>query len=112
MDISYDYLCSVANLTLAWRKARKGKTRKRDVVEFERNLEKNLLALHQELKNKSYQPMPLTTFVLRDPKTRIISKSNFRDRVVHHALINVIGYIFEKGFIRIFGLNTPQLAVE
>ncbi|MEK7501931.1 MAG: reverse transcriptase domain-containing protein [Patescibacteria group bacterium] len=89
----------MANLTLAWRKARKGKTRKKDVIEFERDLIKNLLALHHELKNKIYQPMSLTTFVLRDPKTRVISKSNFRDRVVHHALIEVIEPIFKKGFI-------------
>src|SRR3989344_2086871 len=78
--ISYEQLFSLGNLTLAWRKARKGKTKKKDVIEFEKNLEKNLLELHYELKNKTYFPRKLETFVLRDPKTRVISKSNFRDR--------------------------------
>ena len=41
----------------------------------------------------------MKTFILRDPKTRKISKSAFRDRIVHHALINIIGKIFEKSFI-------------
>ncbi|MEM4259294.1 MAG: hypothetical protein QXS38_00840, partial [Candidatus Pacearchaeota archaeon] len=74
----YNYLCSMGNLTLAWRNARKGKTSTPAVIEFEKDLERNLLNLHNELVSKTYQPKPLTTFVLRDPKTRIISKSDFR----------------------------------
>jgi len=41
----------------------------------------------------------LKTFILRDPKTRKISKSDFRDRIVHHALVFVIEPIFDKTFI-------------
>ncbi len=89
----------MGNLTLAWRKAREGKTSNEDVMEFEKNLELNLLNLHRELTYKTYKPLPLETFVLRDPKTRVISKSDFRDRVVHHAIINVIKKFFEKQFI-------------
>lgn len=84
---------------IAWRKARKGKTRKYYVKEFEKNLIENLLRLYQELKSENYQPKPLVTFILRDPKTRKISKSDFRDRIVHHAIINVLEPIFQKIFI-------------
>ena len=41
----------------------------------------------------------LKTFIFRDPKTRKISKSDFRDRVMHHALINMIEPIFDNSFI-------------
>ena len=68
-------------------------------MEFEKDTIRNLLALHNELRTKTYKPLPLTTFVLRDPQTRVISKSDFRDRVVHHALINVIKPFLEKQFI-------------
>ena len=95
----YCYLSSVANLTLAWRKARKNKTKKPDIIKFEEDLIKNLVNLHYELKNKTYKPKSLKTFILRDPKTRKISKSDFRDRVIHHAVINIIGPIFQKSFI-------------
>ena len=95
----YEYLFSMSNLIIAWRNAHESKTQTPAVIDFERNLEKNLLDLHYELKDKVYKPKPLTTFVLRDPKTRVISKSDFRDRVIHHALILVIGRIFEKTFI-------------
>jgi len=95
----YSQLYSMGNLTLAWRNARKEKGLNKSVLAFEENLEKNLTELHYELKNKTYSPKPLTTFILRDPKTRKISKSDFRDRVVHHALIIIIEKIFDKGFI-------------
>ncbi|MFH1425353.1 MAG: reverse transcriptase domain-containing protein [archaeon] len=88
----------MGNLTIAWRKARENKTKKPDVIEFEKNLTRNLLELHKELKNKIYKPRPLEDFIRRDPKTRKISKADFRDRVIHHALINVIGPEFEKSF--------------
>jgi len=47
----------------------------------------------------TYKPKPLKTFILRDPKTRKISKSDFRDRIIHHTLYNIIEPIFQKTFI-------------
>lgn len=87
------------NLELAHSKARRGKTLKPYVVEFEKNLKENLMQLRSELLLQSYRPEPLKTFILRDPKTRRISKSAFRDRVIHHAVCNVIEPLFEKSFI-------------
>ena len=92
-------LCSYENLYSAFKKARRHKTLKPYVIEFEKNLEDNLLQLRTELLLHSYNPKPLKDFIVRDPKTRKISKSDFRDRVVHHALCNIIEPIFEKSFI-------------
>lgn len=92
-------LCNYENLESAFRKARKHKTKKLYVIEFEKNLKENLLQLRTELLLYAYRPRPLETFILRDPKTRKISKSDFRDRVVHHALCNIIEPIFDKSFI-------------
>jgi len=95
----YQQLCSFRNLELAYKKARKGKRNKKSVQDFEFNLETNLLQLKHELETGTYKPRPLKQFVIRDPKTRLISASDFRDRVVHHALCNIIQPIFEKTFI-------------
>ena len=95
----YPRIYDLNNLMLAWKKAKKGKTKKVYVIEFETNLLENLLKLQNELKFKTYKPKPLKTFILRDPKTRKISASDFRDRIVHHALYNVIEPIFDKTFI-------------
>ncbi len=95
----YNKLISYDNLYLAYQKARKHKTQKLYVIEFEKNLKENLLQLQSELLLKTYQPRPLETFVIRDPKTRTISRSDFRDRVIHHALCNIIQPILERRFI-------------
>jgi RNA-directed DNA polymerase len=95
----YSQIIDIKNLVIAFKKAKKGKTKKPYVIEFQRNFHDNILKLHEELKNQTYKPEPLVNFIVRDPKTRKISKSAFRDRVVHHDLIMIIGHIFEKRFI-------------
>jgi RNA-directed DNA polymerase len=97
--LMYVQVCGFDNLKLAEEKARKHKTLKPYVVKFEAELTKNLAQLQQELLSQAYRPRPLETFILRDPKTRTISKSDFRDRIVHHALCNIIEPLFDKQFI-------------
>ncbi len=95
----YSQIYNISNLLLAWRKARKHKTKKPYVIEFEKDTIGNLFKLHEELKSQIYSPKPFVTFILRDPKTRKISKSAFRDRIIHYALVRVIEPIFDKTFI-------------
>jgi retron-type reverse transcriptase len=95
----YDKIISNDNLQEAWRRARKGKTKKEYVIDFEKDTIGNLFKLHEELKNQTYSPKPLKTFILRDPKTRRISKSAFRDRIVHHALVRVIEPAIDDIFV-------------
>jgi RNA-directed DNA polymerase len=66
---------------------------------FEFDLEGNLLQLQRELEDKTYRPGSYTSFYIHDPKHRLISAAPFRDRVVHHALCNVIESLFERRFI-------------
>ena len=95
----YPELCSKENLALAFQKAQKRKSKKPYVIEFKNNLSKNLELLRQELISETYKPRPLRTFIIRDPKIRKIRKSYFVDRVVHHAICNILEPIFDKRFI-------------
>lgn len=95
----YKKLCSFENLFLAFRKARKGKSKKDYVIKFESDLKNNLKHLQDDLINKTYSPHSLKKFIIRDPKTRTIHSSIFRDRIVHHAIINILDPIYEKIFI-------------
>jgi RNA-directed DNA polymerase len=95
----YAKLCSSGNLYLAYIRARKRKSLKDYVTKFEEHLEENLKQLKHELETLTYKPSKLTVFIIRDPKTRRISASHFRDRVVHHALCNIIAPILSKDFI-------------
>ena len=95
----YGKLCSLNNLEIAFKKARKGKTKRSYVIKFKKNLEKELKKLQDELISLTYYPKSLKRIIIRDPKTRVIHTSAFRDRVIHHALINIIEPLFEKIFI-------------
>jgi retron-type reverse transcriptase len=95
----YDQLCSWQNLLLAYRRASKGKRGHPNVAGFEHRLEDNLLALQRELRDKTYRPGPYDSFRIHEPKRRLISAAPFRDRVVHHALCNIIEPVFERSFI-------------
>lgn len=88
------------NLNLAARLAQKGKRYRENVLEFNYNLEPNLFQLQTELTDKTYRPGAYKTFEIYDPKPRLISAAPYRDRVVHHALCNVIVPRIERSFIR------------
>jgi len=87
------------NLILAARKAQKGKRFRENVLEFNYNLEPNLLQLQAELNDKTYTPGDYKTFNIDDPKPRLISAAPYRDRVIHHALCNIIVPLIERSFI-------------
>jgi retron-type reverse transcriptase len=95
----YAQLCSWDNLYLAWRRAAKGKRGKNPAARFEFRLEDNLSALQGELRRKTYRPGAYHSFTIHEPKRRLISAAPFRDRVVHHALCNLIEPAFERSFI-------------
>ena len=95
----YTLLTSWENLLLAYSKAAKGKRGHANVAAFEYHLEDNLLALQSELRNFTYRPGAYASFHIHEPKRRLISAAPFRDRVVHHALCNLIEPVFEHSFI-------------
>ncbi len=98
-SIMYDQVCAFDNLYEAYLAARKGKRSHPEVAAFEFNLETELIELRRQLLSHTYQPGPYHSFFIHDPKRRLISAAPFRDRVVHHALCNVIEPIFERRFI-------------
>lgn len=95
----YPLICDFENLLWAAKKAQRGKRFQENVAEFNFHLERNLFKLQRELEAQSYQPGPYHTFHIRDPKPRMISAAPYRDRVVHHALCNIIEPILERSMI-------------
>jgi len=87
------------NILSASKKARRSKRYKNSTAEFEFNLENNLINIQNELKNKTYKFGEYREFMIKDPKERIIAAAPYRDRVVHHAVMNIIEPLFDKTFI-------------
>lgn len=87
------------NLRLGWRRARRGKGRATAVADFDLSVEREILRLQQELIEGRYLPGAYRQFTLYERKPRLISAAPLRDRVVHHALMNVIEPPLDKRFI-------------
>ena len=95
----YSQIISFENLLLAAKKAQKGKRYRDNVLAFNYHLESELLQLQSELCNQTYHPQGYRTFQIQEPKPRLISAAPYRDRVVHHALCNIIAPLIESSFI-------------
>ena len=87
-DLFYAYYCT-----------RKNKRNTLGQLEFESNLETNLIDLYNDLISGNYQLTPCICFIIEDPVKREVFASNFRDRIVHHLIYNYLSPIFEKKFI-------------
>jgi hypothetical protein len=85
-----------------WRQSHACRRNKRSTVNalrFELNAEENLLALQQELRERTYRPGASICFVTTGPKPREVFAADFRDRVVHHVLVSRQEPVFEREFI-------------
>jgi retron-type reverse transcriptase len=96
----WDTLVSFENMHEAARRAALGKKKRPDVAAFLLNGETELVELRRELQSGEYRPGVYREFRVRDPKPRLISAAPFRDRVVHHALTQILEPVFESRFSR------------
>ena len=83
----------------AYYDARKNKVPTYACFEFEKSLAHQVETLHNSLMAGTYKPKPYHRFMVYEPKAREISAPAFRDRVVQHAVYNVIRPIFDRCFI-------------
>ena len=95
----FEKIVSFENLLKAARLAQRGKRFKTATARFNFHLERELWRLQEELKEGTYEPGAYRHFTIYEPKKRLISAAPYRDRVVHHALHNVLEPIFDPTFI-------------
>lgn len=96
----FDKIVDYNNLYLAYMKARKNKCRRKEVIQFEQNKHNLLKQLQQQLMKGTYRTSAYKTFTIYEPKERIIFKLPFYpDRIVHHAIMNVLEPIWVSVFI-------------
>lgn len=93
-------ICTFDNALLAYKRARKCKRFRPEVMEFEQNREENLIKAVNAVKNSTYVPGRYKVFTVWVPKQRIIMALPFFDRVIQHMIVNLIEPIFEKQFIK------------
>jgi len=92
----FEEIVSETNFEIAYKKTAKDKRRSHSYLEFKEYATLNLKLLRQEIADKAYIMGDYRQFKIFDPKERLISALPFRDRIVQHAINNVIEPIFEK----------------
>jgi len=95
----HEKICDFENIFNAYLKARRLKRYRSEVLEFSKNLEENLIIIYNELYYMTYKTSKYFEFTVYDPKKRKILALPFKDRVVHHAINNIIEPIFDATFI-------------
>ena len=94
----WDKFISWENLVLAAHKARRGKRSRISVQNFDFDAERELLKLQRQLREQSYCPGIFRTHWIYLPKKRMISVAPYRDRVIHHAVMNILEPILDRHF--------------
>lgn len=90
---------SYGNIYRNYLKCRQNKRNSKDALRFEINAERYILTLERQLQTKEYHPSRCLLFTAQKPKTREIFASPFKDRVVHHILIQELTKLWEDKFI-------------
>ena len=82
----YAKIANIDNIRIAYLKARKGKGWQRTIKQFDVNLEANLRAIYQMLRERRFTTSPYRTKIINEPKRREIYILPFApDRIVQHA---------------------------
>ncbi|MEK6607389.1 MAG: reverse transcriptase/maturase family protein [Myxococcota bacterium] len=95
----WERLVSFENLHAAFLGASRGKRRRPDVLAFAPDVERRLFEIRDALEAGAYGFGPYRTFHVADTKRRLIMAAPFRDRVVHHAIVNVLDPVFDPTLI-------------
>jgi len=95
----YGKIIDIKNLYLAEKKARRGKGNRKEIIEYVDKLDENILDLHLKLLSGTYTTGEYYHFIIHEPKKRDIDKLPYKDRVVHHAILNILEPIFVNTFV-------------
>ncbi|HIP12602.1 MAG TPA: hypothetical protein EYG73_07780 [Arcobacter sp.] len=87
------------NIYKAYKDCIKHKRNTLNALNFEANLIQNILTIEDELKSKTYRIGKSICFLASSPKLREVFAAVFKDRVVHHVLVNQLEPFYEKKFV-------------
>lgn len=97
----FKQIVDINNIYIAEKNARKNKQHRKEIIQFDKNKEQLLLNLQQLLISGKYKTSEYHTFTIYEPKERIIYRlPYYPDRIVHHAIVNVLSSIWVSNFTK------------
>lgn len=83
----------------AYYDCRKHKRTSGCALSFEVDLERNLMELLGDINRRDYTPGSYNCFIIEKPAVREVFAASFRDRIVHHLVVNAVNPVLEKRLI-------------
>lgn len=83
----------------AYYDCRRHKRRTANALNFESDYENNLVELYKEVNSKTYEIGTSICFIVTHPKKREVFAADFRDRIIHHIVMQRLEPLFEEVFI-------------
>lgn len=95
----FEQIVDIDNLRLADKKARRNKAYTNEIREHDKHAEEDLQAIRQSLIDGTFKTSEYFFFKVFEPKERDIARlPYYPDRIVHHALLNVLEPIWKSLF--------------
>lgn len=94
----YECICSIDNLLLADKLARKGKSKQSGIIKFDQNFDQNIADIYRDLVTGTYATGKYQNRTIYEKKERVISILPYRDRIVQHAVMNQLEGMFVSTF--------------
>jgi len=96
----FENIVTYNNIRLAFLKAVRGNRSSPQAVNYCRNLDNNLSLLRTKLLTLNCGWGGYKSFLITDPKLRTISTAPFEQRIMHHAIMNILEPVFDRPMIR------------
>lgn len=107
----------------AYYECRRNKRRTINALAFELDFEQELVKLWREINSGQYKIGRSIAFIVQEPVQREVFAADFRDRVVHHLVIDKLNALFEEDFIdasyscrkgrgTLYGVKSIRSAIE
>ena len=95
----FEQVVDYNNIRLAFLKALRGNRNSHSAVNFCKNIEKNLTSVRNKIISLDCEWGNYRSFMIKDPKLRIISTAPFEQRIMHHAIMNVLEPVFDRPMV-------------
>ena len=100
LDNLFQKICTLENINEADNKARKNKGLRYGIIMHDVDRDEENRLLLQQLLDGTYKTSAYSTYTIYEPKERLIYRlPYYPDRIVHHAIMNVMEPIWKSIFI-------------
>ena len=95
----YDEIYDINNIHKMYNSIRKTTKNKKEILNFDINMNSNIIDISNKLKNQNYKFDKYNIFLIKEPKYRLIMSETINDKLVNHLIAKYILLPLDKKLI-------------